>query len=179
MKLIFGVWAGWLRSQQYCFLSLLSNRSKNDLHSALDVTTAWTLVPLHNSAAVELPGCQMLYCLAWLPAAPRGDPDLAVSFHSASLPSFTQISSSSVNSSWATCSASSSVPRMNWTRWDGVSERTWRGNERWTVFLRRLSQTHTQHYLLCQYMPTGNTHTQIYLSPSTHKCNILTSSCSW
>lgn len=49
-------------------------------------------------------------------------PDLAVSFHSASFPSFTQISSSSVNSSWATCSASSSVPRMNWTRWDGVSE---------------------------------------------------------
>lgn len=49
-------------------------------------------------------------------------PDLAVSFHSASFPSFTQISSSSVNSSWATCSASSSVPRMNWTRWDGVSD---------------------------------------------------------
>lgn len=52
-------------------------------------------------------------------------PDLAVSFHSASFPSFTQISSSSVNSSWATCSASSSVPRMNWTRWDGVSNE-WR-----------------------------------------------------
>lgn len=64
---------------------------------------------------------EKLYPLALLPAAPSGDPDLAVSFHSASLPSFTQISSSSVNSSWATCSASSSVPRMNCTRWDGVS----------------------------------------------------------
>lgn len=62
------------------------------------------------------------YPLALLPAATGGDPDLAVSFHSASLPSFTQISSSSVNSSWATCSASSSVPRMNCTRWDGVSD---------------------------------------------------------
>lgn len=63
-------------------------------------------------------------------------PDLAVSFHSASLPSFTQISSNSVNSSWETCSASSSAPRMNWTRWDGVSNGDTgceRSRERWRV----------------------------------------------
>lgn len=71
--------------------------------------------------AETLRQAEKLHPLALLPAAPSGDPDLAVSFHSASLPSFTQISSSSVNSSWATCSASSSVPRMNCTRWDGVS----------------------------------------------------------
>lgn len=90
---------------------------------------------LCNSTAVVLLGCQKCYCQALLPTALRGNPDLAVSFHSASLPSFTQISSSSVNNSWATCSASSSVPRMNWTRWDGVSDEVREcggGKDRWT-----------------------------------------------
>ncbi|TNN59974.1 hypothetical protein EYF80_029816 [Liparis tanakae] len=48
--------------------------------------------------------------------------DLAVSFHSVAPPCLKESSSSSVKRSWGTCSrSSSSVPRMNWTRWDGVS----------------------------------------------------------
>lgn len=56
-----------------------------------------------------------------LPPQPAAGIYLAVSFHPASSPSFTQISSSSVNKSRGTCCSSSSVPRMNCTRWDGVS----------------------------------------------------------
>lgn len=49
---------------------------------------------------------------------------LAVSLHSASSPSRQQISSSSVKRSWGMCSSSSSsVPRINCTRCDGVSRK--------------------------------------------------------
>lgn len=103
---------------------------------------------------VQLWSCQELSCQTLLPTAPRGTPDLAVSFHSASLPSFTQISSNSVNSSWATCSASSSVPRMNWTRWDGVSEaRGCERGKRGEMWFPK-DYKYTQHYSLCHYMAT-------------------------
>lgn len=101
-------------------------------------------------------------CLVSLP--PRRDPDLAVSFHSASLPSFTQISSSSVNSSWDTCSSSSSVPRMNWTRWDGVSDGQTGKSGKITLFYVRIALLRWQHRHISH--------------KSTRRTNILTSSCS-
>lgn len=51
------------------------------------------------------------------------DSYLAVSFHSASSPSFRQISSSSVKRACGMCSSSSSIPSRNCTRCDGVSAR--------------------------------------------------------
>lgn len=101
-------------------------------------------------------GCQAGRCFVSLP--PRRDPDLAVSFHSASLPSFTQISSSSVNNSWDSCSASSSEPRMNWTRWDGVSDGNTGKSGKMTHFCQNMSfkmaaQTHfTQVYIKRQHI---------------------------
>lgn len=47
--------------------------------------------------------------------------DLAISFHSGSSASFTQISSSSENKSWGMCCSYCLVLRMNCTHWDGVS----------------------------------------------------------
>lgn len=53
----------------------------------------------------------------------------AVSFHSYSSPSLKQSSSISVKRSWGMCSSSSSVPRINCTRWDGVSGRKWESQQ--------------------------------------------------
>lgn len=75
--------------------------------------------------------------------------DLAVSLHSVALPSLKESSSSSVKRSWGTCSrSSSSVPRINWTRWDGVSAQSVGKGQSYNVYHNDNSKFSWQHVLL-------------------------------
>lgn len=83
-------------------------------------------------------------------------PHLAVSRHSASSPSRQQISSSSVKRSWGMCSSSSSsVPRINCTRCDGVSMDARDKNTHQQDLELRMSQLPPSHH---SHLPDRSTH---------------------